>query len=60
MAMEKLLKARDVCRILGVSVPTLYSLVKNGRLKGHFVARKWKFTETDLLRYLDQVAVSAQ
>jgi excisionase family DNA binding protein len=58
--MEKLLKAREVCRILGVSLPTLYSLVKNGRLKGYFVARKWKFEEVDLRRYLEQVAVSVQ
>jgi len=59
IAMEKLLKAREVCRILGVSLPTLYSLVKSGQLKGYLVARKWKFAETDILRYLERVAVSA-
>jgi excisionase family DNA binding protein len=58
-AMEKLLKALEVCRILGVSLPTLYSLVKTGQLKGYFVARKWKFAEPDILRYLERVAVSA-
>jgi excisionase family DNA binding protein len=57
--MEKLLKAREVCHILGVSLPTLYSLVKTGQLKGYFVARKWKFAESDIRRYLEQVAVSA-
>ena len=57
--MEKLLNAREVCRILGVSLPTLYSLVKSGQLKAYFVARKWKFAETDIRRYLEQVAVTA-
>jgi excisionase family DNA binding protein len=56
--MEKLLKAREVCNILGVSLPTLYSLVKTGKLKGYFVARKWKFAEADIVRYLERVAVS--
>lgn len=57
--MDKLLNAREVCRILGVSLPTLYSLVKSGKLKGYFVARKWKFAEAEILRYLERVAVVA-
>jgi len=56
--MEKLLEAREVCRILGISLPTLYSLVKTGKLKAYFVARKWKFAEADIMRYLEHVAVS--
>lgn len=57
--MEKLLEAREVCRILGISLPTLYSLVNSRKLKGYFVARKWKFAEADIMRYLEQVAVGA-
>lgn len=56
--MKELLKAREVCRILGISLPTLYSLVKTGKLKGYLVARKWKFAEADIMRYLEQVMVS--
>jgi excisionase family DNA binding protein len=57
--MEPLLTAPEVCKALRISRQLLYALVRQGKLKAYRVARKWRFDEQDVRRYLESVGVGA-
>jgi excisionase family DNA binding protein len=55
--MDKLLGRKEACEALGISRPTLYKYIAEGRLRGHLIGNAWKFREADLEKFLAQTAV---
>jgi len=52
----KILSASDVAKMLGLSLRTVRKLIKNGSLGGFRVgtgAGQWRFTENDILKYIE-------
>ena len=47
----------EACKVLKVSRPKLYDLIRSGQLTASFVARKWIIRERDLEAFLDKMAV---
>jgi excisionase family DNA binding protein len=54
---EKLLSSKAACELLSVRRTTLYKIIKQRQLRSHFIARAWKFRQTDLEAYLERMAV---
>ena len=50
---EHLLTAKEVASFLKIPLSTLYSLTKQGKLKGIKVGKHWRYTEDDLHRFLE-------
>lgn len=53
MADMKLYSTDDVMQILKCTRRTLYNYIKDGRLQGVKVGRKWLFTEEQIKAFLD-------
>lgn len=45
---KTLLIPEEVCKILRISRPTLYQLMKNGKLKGFTIGNRRYFARTDV------------
>jgi excisionase family DNA binding protein len=54
--MDKLLGRKEACEALGISRPTLYKYIAEGRLRAHLIGNAWNFREGDLEKFLDQTA----
>ncbi len=52
MERERVLTAAEAARYLRVSRKTLYRLAAAGEVVGRKVGRAWRFTESELARYL--------
>lgn len=48
------LSREDVCKMLGVSLPTLWKLTKEGKLKANNVGRRVVYDEREIQRFLAQ------
>jgi len=54
---KQLLSTLEVCEYLSISRSTVYKLIRTGQLNAHYIAKAWKFRQTDLDNYLDRTAV---
>jgi len=55
---ERLDDVRRVADYLGVSIPTLYRLLRSGKLKGHKVGGQWRISREAVEQNLeDQILV---
>ena len=55
---ERLDDVRRVAEYLGVSTPTLYRLLRSGKLKGHKVGGQWRISSESIRQFLeDQIHV---
>jgi excisionase family DNA binding protein len=54
--MERMLTARQVCDLLHINRNTLYKYARAGMIAGHFIARQWRFKESDIRLFLDRTA----
>jgi len=52
--MEKMLSPKDVCKILDISLPLLYRLLKEKKINANRVDWQWRFTERQVQEYLDR------
>ncbi|KAA5542422.1 helix-turn-helix transcriptional regulator [Adhaeribacter rhizoryzae] len=51
---EKLYTIREACKYLGLSKPTIYSLMKEGKLKSTYLGiNRLRFQKQDLLAYIN-------
>ena len=48
---NKIMTLKDVSLFLKIPVPTLYTLVKQGKVRGVKFGRQWRFLEQDILDY---------
>lgn len=53
---ESALSTAEACVFLNISRQTLYKLVKTNRLPGHKVGDKYRFFQTEILRFFDHGA----
>lgn len=51
--MAQLLKAKEAANVLRVSLPTLYKLIKQGKLKGRKVGKEWRISQYNLNKFLN-------
>ena len=49
---------KEVAIILKVTYRTVWSYIKNGRLKAGKIGRKWKVAETDLREFVNSSKIS--
>lgn len=56
---DRLLTLREVSRILRLSPPTLYKLLKERRLPGVKVGNQWRFRRAEILRWLEGTRIQA-
>lgn len=49
----KLLKSKDVAKLLNISVPKAYQLIESGEIPGIHIGRCVRVHMDDLLRYLN-------
>ena len=49
---NRVMTLKDVSVFLKIPIPTLYVLVKQGKVKGVKFGRQWRFLEQDILNYL--------
>ena len=55
---ERLDDVRRVAEYLGVSVPTVYPLLRSGKLKAHKVGGQWRISKEAVQQFLeDQIHV---
>jgi excisionase family DNA binding protein len=52
--LEPLLTVRAVCRVLGISKPTLYRLIHSGELMPVRVSKSPRFLPADIRAYLER------
>ena len=57
---EQLKTPLEACRMLQVSLPTLYRLVNQRQLQAHRVGRQLRFLPQDLRDYLERGKTQAQ
>jgi excisionase family DNA binding protein len=51
---ERLYTLKDACKFLGVSRPTVYALMKAGKLRYAYLSRnRLRFTKADLVAYVE-------
>lgn len=50
---EELLGRREICRILGISNPTFFRMIKSGRLPGRMIGGAWKVSPKALREFID-------
>lgn len=58
--MDDVLTPADVAERLTKSPQWVTTEARAGRLPGRKVGRTWRFTEADIIAYLDRVATSGQ
>lgn len=54
---ENLLTRDEVCKVLRISIPTFYRLVRSGRLPAARIASEWRVRPSVLNRYIDRQTV---
>jgi len=53
-AMEEILTPSEVATLFKVHVNTVYKLAKEGRIPGYRVGRGWRFSRTDIVKFLSR------
>ncbi len=56
MSTDRLLNIHEVARYLGVSIRTVYRLVRSGELRAFKVGAVWRFSKQDLDAMLGRLA----
>ena len=54
MPRDKLLTIDEVAGYLRLNRYTVYRMAERGELPGAKVARRWRFTETDIIRWIQR------
>jgi len=54
MPRDTLLTLQEVASYLRLNLFTVYRMAERGELPGAKIARHWRFTEADILRWLDR------
>ena len=54
MTEEKIYTTDDLVEVLKVGRRTLYNYIKAGQLKGFKIGQHWRFTETEIQRFLKE------
>ena len=46
--MDKLLTVKEACAVLQISKPTIYLLIKTGKIQARKIGRSWRISEKSL------------
>jgi len=45
---------REICKILKLSLPTLWRMMKRGELRGYKLGRQWRFSDEQVSEFLNK------